>query len=117
MNEAIEKNKLKVQNLKADVVTKSNNKRISKNDKNNSIDVEIESNVISCRECSSKFDIKTSKGWLACENCINWFCSRLIASKNLKMINAHIVKTFILIIYFIKKSTTFLYVTNKINFV
>jgi hypothetical protein len=57
MNEAIEKNKLKLQNLKADVVTKINKKRISKNDKNNSGDVEIESNVISCRECSSKFDI------------------------------------------------------------
>jgi hypothetical protein len=78
MNEAIEKNKLKVQNLKTGVVTKSNKKRISKNDKKNSGDVEIESNVKSCRECSSKFDIKTSRGWLACENCINWFCSNCL---------------------------------------
>ncbi len=35
LNEAIEKNKLKVQNLKTGVVTKSNKKRTSKNDKNN----------------------------------------------------------------------------------
>ncbi len=54
--------------MKAGVVTKSNKKRISKNDKKKSGDVEKESNVISCRECSSKFDIKTSRGWLACEN-------------------------------------------------
>jgi hypothetical protein len=60
MNEAIEKNKLKLQNLKTGVVTKSNKKRTSKNDKNNSGDVEIESNVLSCRQCSSKFDKKTS---------------------------------------------------------
>ena len=64
--------------MKAGVVTKSNKKRISKNDKKNSGDVEIESNVKSCRECSSKFDIKTSRGWLACENCINWFCSNCL---------------------------------------
>ncbi len=64
--------------MKAGVVNKSNKKRISKNDKKNSGDVEIESNVISCRESSSKFDIKTSRGWLTCENCINWFCSNCL---------------------------------------
>ena len=46
----------------------------SERTKNNNYE-EMDEFCLTCRQCSSKFVIGTSEGWLPCENCINWYCS------------------------------------------
>ena len=75
LNETIQKNNLKLKNLKSGV----GNKILtvgppSERTKNNNYE-EMDDYCLTCRQCSSKFVIGTSEGWLPCENCINWYCS------------------------------------------